>query len=430
MKFGPAQWKRFLPLFAFLIALTVEAVICQTVVGQLIEPIEIPIGEKQRVKFWLDPAWKKNLASRTQSVEVYELAPVNSPTVLIAYAVNRFQHNRVREAGEAVDAALAITPDNLDARLLSIWVKTVRDQYDQAMTDIRTFGKTIRNRNLPPARLDNTYRRIGRLLGYLQGPVGEHVNQEILHAAIAELSIGLAPNHQKLMRAEMENLLADFEGRMQHLGRKVQESVEEKEVAKVANRKLIQQENALLQTQTQTIQDQQNSLRDEGELKIDRAISRAQPLQSELAALDGDIRSVRNNIRALQTALYFHQTDPNGSLLQCDVLRYQIQDNYFTLGNLGNRADAVAFELDRAANEIAQIRNRYGGQLSQLERDLANSGRRQRRNSKKLAKLAKPTKPNNKKVTLLSNRITALNSYDQLPLELYRVDLLKEAATP
>lgn len=433
MKFAVAHWSHALLVSFILAAISLQAAGSKCAVGQLIEPIVIPADEKQRVKFWLDLAWKKNLDNRTQSVELYELSPVDSPTVYIAYAVNRFRHNRVREAGDAIDAALSIAPNNLDARLMSIWIKTVRDQYDSAMTEIRTFAKTIQTRNLPPAQLgqlDNTYRRLGRLLGYLQGPVGDQVNQEILREAIRELSVGLAPQHQQLIRAEMEVLMADYEGRMEHLGRKVEQSVKEKEVTKDADRKLINQENTFLQTQTKQIQDKKDLVRDEGELKIEQAVSRLQPLQSELASLDAEIQSVRHNTRALQTALYFHQNDPNGSLLQCDVLRYQIQDSYFLLNNLGRRADAIAFDLNRGANEVAQIRNRYGGQLSQLERDLKNSGKQQRRNSKRLAKLAKPTKPDNKKVALLSNRITALNSYDQLPLELYRADLLDAAGKP
>ena len=108
---------------------------------------------------------------------------MDSPTVFLAYAVNRLRHNRTREAGEAVSAALSIAPNNLDARLLSIWIKAVRDQYDSAMTEIRAFAKTIQTRNLPAAQLDNTYRRIGRLLGYLQGPVGEQVNHCLLYTS-------------------------------------------------------------------------------------------------------------------------------------------------------------------------------------------------------------------------------------------------------
>jgi len=417
-------------MWAVLAAIVLQVASTQFASGQLIEPITIPESEKQRVKFWLDQTWKKNLNNRTQSVELYELVPINSPTVLVAYAINRFRHNRVREAGEAVEAALSIAPNNLDARLLSIWVKTVRDQYDSAMTNIRALAKTIQTRNIPPAQLDNTYRRIGRLLGYLQGPVGDQVNQEILREAIRELSVGLTPRHQKLMREEMDTLIADYEGRLKHLGEKVAESVKEKDVAKDADRKLINQENTFLQTQTQKIQDRQDKVRNEGETKIEQALSRIQPLRSELSSLEADIQTTRNNTRALQTALFFHRNDPNGSLLQCQVLRLQIQDGFFRLNNLNNRADAVAFNIDRGANEVAQIRNRYGGQLSQLERDLNNSGKQQRRNSKRLAKLAKPTKPNNKKVALLNNRIKALNSYDQLPLELYRADLLGAVGQP
>ena len=430
MKFAIAHWSPRKLVWIVLAAIGLQIACAKFANGQLIEPIAIPANEKQRVKFWLDQAWKKNLDNRTQSVELYELVPVDSPTVFLAYAVNRFRHNRIREAGEVVDAALSIAPNNLDAQLLSIWVKTVRDQYDSAMTDIRRFARTIQTRNLPPARLDNTYRRIGRLLGYLQGPVGEQVNQEILREAIRELSVGLAPQHQQLMREEIETLIADFEGRLEHLGKKVEESVKEKEVTKDADRKLINQENTRLQTQSKKIQDRQDKVRDEGEMKIDQAISRLAPLQSELASLEAEIQAARHNTRALQTALFFQRNSTNGSLLRSDLLRFQIQDSYFLLNNLGRRADAVSFDLNRGANEVAQIRNRYGGELSQLERDLNNSGKQQRRNSKKLAKLAKPTKPNNKKVALLNNRITALNSYDKLPLELYRADLLNAVGKP
>ena len=430
MKISIAPWSPVLPMWIVLAAIGLQIACAPLANSQLIEPIAIPASEKQRVKFWLDQAWKKNLDNRTQSVELYELVPVNSPTVLVAYAVNRFRHNRVREAGEAVDAALSIAPNNLDARLLSIWVKTVRDQYDSAMTDIRRFARTIQTRNLPPAQLDNTYRRIGRLLGYLQGPVGDQVNQEILREAVGELSVGLAPQHQQLMREEIETLIADYEGRLEHLGKKVEESVKEKDVAKDADRKLINQENTHLQTQAQQIQDRKDKVRDEGEMKIDQALSRLQPLQSELASLEAEIQTARHNTRALQTALFFQQNSPTGSLLQSDVLRFQIQNSFFTLSNLGRQADVVASNLNRRANEVAQIRNRYGGELSQLERDLNDSGKQQRRNSKRLAKLAKPTKPNNKKVALLNNRITALNSYDKLPLELYRADLLSAAGKP
>jgi len=430
MKFAIVRWSRRFPTWVVPVAICLQIVCSTSANSQLIEPIVVPAQEKQRVKFWLDQAWKKNLANRTQSVELYELVPVDSPIVHVAYAFNRVRHNRVREAGEAVDKALSIAPENLDARLLSIWIKTVRDQYDAAMTDIRSFAKTIQRRNIPPAQLDNTYRRIGRLLGYLQGPVGDQVNQEILRQAIGELSVGLSPRHQQLIREEMETVIADFETRLEQLGKKVEQTIKEKDVAKDADRKLINQENTLLQSQSQKIQDKQDKVRDEGELKVDQAISRLQPLQSELASLEAEIQTTRRNTRALQTALFLQRNSPNVSLLQSDVLRFQIQDNFFRLSNLDSRADSLALQLNRGAGEVARIRNRYGGELSQLERGLKDAGKQQRRNSNRLAKLAKPTKPNNKKVALLNNRMKALKSYDQLPLELYRADLLNAVNQP
>jgi len=214
--------------------------------------------------------------------------------------------------------------------------------------------------------LDSTYRRIGRLLGYLQGPVGDQVNQEILRQAVDELSVGLAPQHQQLMREELETLIADYEGRLEHLGEKVKESIKEKEVAKDADRQLINQENTRLQTQTQQIQDLKDKVRDEGEMKIDQAISRLQPLQSQLASLEAEIQTARNNTRALQTALFLQQNSPNGSLLQSDVLRFQIQNSFFTPKRLGKTATSQ-FEKTGQTCKTNQAKQQKSGTAEQSD---------------------------------------------------------------
>ena len=392
--------------------------------AQFIEPVAIPTNESQRVEYWLDRAWKKSLDNRNRSLELYELAPVRDATVMIAYAINRLHHNQARAAGEVITAALKIAPDNLDAQLLDVWIKTLRDDYDGGLSRMRSFAKSLAKRKLPPVQLEATYRRIGRLLGYFKGPVGELINQDILRATVKELSVGASPNQKQIMNEEANKVITDYKERLAGLDKKIEQSVAEKKVSNEANRKAIEQENNLLQTQAQKIQDQKADVRNEGEEKIAAATSRVLPLQNQLRSLETDINVVQNQIRSLQTSLFFHQNDPNGSLFLYDALRYQIQDKYFVLGNLGDQADAVAFELNRAGVQVAQIRNQYGGALTQIERDLKNTAKREKVNSKRLGKLAAPPKPNSNKVSSLTNKLTALNSYDQLPLELYRTDLI------
>jgi len=69
MKFAFRHWSRALPVSVILVAIGLQVACSQFAVGQLIEPITMPANEKQRVKFWLDLAWKKNLDNRTQSVD-------------------------------------------------------------------------------------------------------------------------------------------------------------------------------------------------------------------------------------------------------------------------------------------------------------------------------------------------------------------------
>jgi len=72
MKITNAPWSPVLPMWIVLAAIGLQIACAPSANSQLIEPIAIPASEKQRVKFWLDQAWKKNLDNRTQSVELYE----------------------------------------------------------------------------------------------------------------------------------------------------------------------------------------------------------------------------------------------------------------------------------------------------------------------------------------------------------------------
>lgn len=393
--------------------------------GQLVEPVTVSGLEEKRVRFWLDGGWEKNLDNRRRGEELYQVFAPKSASVQMAYAVNRLEHNRSREADEVIDAALRMDPDNVDAQIMSIWIKTLRDDFETAVVRIRTFSQTIKDKNIAPDRLGPALARIGRILGYLQGPVGDRVDQNVLKQVVEQLAQTLDDNQRAAVADQTAAVMQDFEQRMQQFGQTVTNQVAEKEATNEVRKKLIEQSNDDLKLQKQQIQQRKQDVADEGEQKLDAAMSRIYPLQRDLATLSAQIQGLENTIRFLQTQLFFHLNDPAGSPLQCDLIRFQIQNNYFALNNLRSQADGIAYQINVQADAVARIRAQYGGELTQLERNLRNSRKEEKRNANRLVKIAKDVKPDAPKVSLLTGRITALSTYDAFPTELYRADFLR-----
>ena len=82
-----------------------------------------------------------------------------------------------------------------------------------------------------------------------------------------------------------------------------------------------------------------------------------------------------------------------------------------------------ANELSALQNELFAVRRNYQRQINQANRSLKQTEVAQSRNNKKLQKIVVPKIAGGKNQAL-KNRRTALKTYDNLPLELYRQEML------
>ena len=114
-----------------------------------------------------------------------------------------------------------------------------------------------------------------------------------------------------------------------------------------------------------------------------------------------------------------------GTLLVNDYHRIALQNNYLTLNVLRANANRIANNIRFEENKINQIRNAYGAELRQLNKDIKKSANLQRRNSNELVKIAAGPKADAGTLAKLNNRTSALTIYDPLPLEQYRADFLR-----
>ena len=394
--------------------------------GQLIQPPTLPVEEGKLVEFWLGEAWRKDIGNNDKSVQVYEAAVPKDSYVNLAYAVNRLQHNRSTEARAAVEFAKAADPDNLDAIVFSIWLKVFQDDFDVALIEMQSFADTAEKTKFDRDKLDVAYRRLGRLLGYLNGPVAGKYNPDIFLRTTERLTGGLAAGQKKILTDQSDAVLAKYDKLLKDLSQEVRDSVVKNRASNEASKVALEKQNNALEAQTDQIEKRRSALEVEGEQKISAAAQRLPALEAQLQDAILEIDTVRSQIQFNRSALLLSQNNLQVPLLANNFNRFQLQQNYLLLNTLRSNAHSIANSIAVEQNKINQIRNTYNAQLQQLDKDIRRSTNLQRRNSNKLVKIASGPEPDAGKVKALSNRTSALSIYDPLPLEQYRADFQRQ----
>ena len=408
----------------------IVAVVCllaipQIASGQLILEPTLPVEEGKLVKFWLSEAWEKGSEQNDKSVDVYKAATPTNSYVTFAYAVNRLQHNRSTESLQAVEAAIAQDKSNIDAILFSVWLKMVRDDFDVALIEMQSFADQVKVANVKPESLKFAYRRLGRLLGYLQGPVAGQCNADILARTTERLNEGLDDDLKKVMAEQSDAVIKKYEKLLQELSQNVQNSIKKNEAANKNSQKALEKQSELLEAQSEQIKQRRDLLGRELEQRISALSQGLAPLEAELQNVVAQIDGVRSQIAYDQTALLYTQPDPQGSLLVQQLGRLQLQRNYIALRTLRGNANAIANTIQAEQNKIGQVRAAYNNELRNLTKDIKKSANLQLRNANQKVKAAEGPKPDAGAVAALNNRTSALSIYDPLPLEQYRADFLR-----
>ncbi len=394
--------------------------------GQLIQAPTLPTEEGKLVKFWLDEVWDKGIGNNDKSVQVYEAAAPKDSNVNLAYAVNRLQHNRSTQALAAAESAKAADLKNLDAIVFLIWLKVLKDDFDVALIEMQSFADTAEKTKFDPDKLDVAYRRLGRLLGYLNGPVAGQCNPDILLRTTERLTAGLDNRQKKILTDQSDAVIAKYEQLLRDLSQEVHDSIAKNEASDKASKVALEKQNNVLAAQTDQIQKQRDVLEVEGRQKISAVAQKLPALEAQLQNAILEIDAVRSQIQYNQTALFYSQNSLQGSLLANNFNRFQLQQNYFLLNNLRSNANTIANAIAVEQNKINQIQATYNTQLQRLNKDIKKSANLQRRNSNKLVKIAAGPEPDAGKVKALNNRTSALSIYDPLPLEQYRADFRRQ----
>ncbi len=411
--------------------MVVAAIICGMMLStpvqafQLIAPPTIDVASRQIIDQFLTNDWPREPAHRKQSKATYDALELPNTEISIAYLINRLHHFQNREALVLAEKLTANQPKSLDGWLIRAHLDALTDNFDQALIDLRSVKKILTD---TPSLVDQQkldgYRRSGQLLGYLQGPVKARLNPDLLNTTLDFVTQQSKDEELAALDAGRAEVLQRFDTLLKTQNEKTNQELEKQTTVNANLDVTLTNQNQQLLQSSQQLLARQTQLRTEASQRLADLASRTSPLQSNLASIGIQINAVQNDLQLLYTDLYNAQNVPPGYYSPVRYLTDQIRNREFTMYNLQSNAQATGNQLRALQYQIGQTQADYEAQISQLQQQNKKLESTVLRNQNKLAKIAGGPEIADGKKDAVENRLEALTSYIEIPVDLLRQQML------
>jgi hypothetical protein len=394
---------------------------------QLLSPPSAPVDAvaSAPINTLLTIQWERNLSNETQSKLTFERASKNNSTLLVAYAINRLHQNKTRESKMIAEQLTTSYPDNLDGWMLKTWFNTLEDNFDAALVDMRSLKQKIdKTKNLPDATKILIYKRLGRLVGYFQGPVADRVNRDMLDSTIVAIADGIGPDALKAFNENHDKTLQTYDNLLHTQANRTQAELDKVSAENEQERISLERQNQILeQTESQLIPERER-IRSAASQQIAILEQQGSSIQQQRDAIWSEIQDAQVSLQFMYTDLIALSNRRNGYYVSTYPLRNQIRIAEYDIAVLRNNGDGLLNQLNSIQSQIAQIQNTARMELNQLDREIKRVNGEKRRNLGKLARIARGPEIAEGKKGSMKNRATSLVTYDELSEELYRQQIL------
>ena len=172
----------------------------------------------QQVRKLFQAGWNRTKAGREGAQRQYEelrrLAPGDS-RIKYAYALVQLRQNRYREAVELFDQVLDADKQHLGARNAQIWLSVLTKQFPRAMQQMQQAAELLPGEDVA-TEAEEPYRRfavfLGRIFGYLDGPVKEQVSEAARADCRRQIMAQLTTTRRAAFDAARKSVVAEFSG--------------------------------------------------------------------------------------------------------------------------------------------------------------------------------------------------------------------------
>ena len=390
----------------------------------------------------LEVGWKTTpqarLATNAQYIEVLKVAGTDLRANRAA-ALVLMQQRRFEDVPRQVDAILDKQPDDLLAWRAKVWVAAMLKNYPQALLAADDMSQHLPAEAEPSTASETEAREyiafLGRIFGYLGGPMTESANQEQRKSAEKKIVARLSESRRAAFEAARDGVLQRY---LEMTDEKIEQKEKAKEAADAEKEKTLQEIAALRDENAKRLaelKDQRDKLRSELKAELDEIAKADQPLVSELARLTAraatinrDLFTYDNEIARLQAAAAREEDQNLRNLLsnQITSLQFQaarVQGDLAAVNRLGAGVNAQRAQLV-ARGQQAQAN--FGGQLGRLDKEYQELQKGEKRADVEEKRARRPGSTTTGRSLSLGATATALSTYDQFPLEEAKARLLDE----
>jgi hypothetical protein len=395
--------------------------------GQLLGPLDRPtagsvVAASQKL---LTADWERGPEISARSTSTFGAAGSDDPALLLAYALNRLQQNRVREAKAVADEIATKHPNVLDAWMLKAWINALINNYDQSCVDIRSLKQKIAQSKITPETEKVIYRRLGRMIGYFQGPVKDSVNEDLLETTILTVAEGLSKETLALFNEHRDATLKKHDAILKQHGQKTKDELAKVQIENDKEAQNLEQQNAILAGTRVQLNDNKQQLQEEGTAKISQLQQNGASIERQLSSISSDIRATQRDLDVLYSDFNAIMNTPPRFRPSTFHLTTQIQNSELRLSQLDRDGVALSNQANSIRLQISQTQNAYNQKMGQIDKEIKKIVGNQKRIFNKLTRIAKGPKIANGKSQAMKIKATSLRTFDDISLELYRQQLLE-----
>lgn len=389
----------------------------------------------------LDAGWGKTAEYRKEGDAQAELALAAGgriPQILYPVAVVYIKQGRYADALTQIDELLKYDASHLPGLRARAWLTAILKNYSQTMAAAEKLSAAMPAEEAASVENEAELREyvsfLGRLYGFLGGPVADDVNLSERKASERKISGRLTEGRRVLFEDARDSVLQKHLELTDAGAARREEAREAAAEAKAETLEDIAQEREERGERLDELKSRTDKLRQELKAELDEIAKEEAPFGRELAALDRratsvnrELLTISSQIALLQTALDNENDPVRRAILLGDIDR---------LALIGSRYDADLVAINRQAAGVQQqlaglaVRRRQaqasaGGQLAKINKEQGDLARREKRASaiEKRAERATPVVP----ASAISLRAVAgaLATYDPFPLEQEKARILE-----
>lgn len=395
---------------------------------------------KASIRKLLEEGWSITPSARAAADAQFEALQSEVPNderVLTASALVLMQQRRYDDAGKRLNELLVQNPNNLLAIRAKCWLSTTLKNYGGAVVDAEKLrsllpAETTQDRAAEAEARDHLA-FLGRICGYLAGPVADNVDQLTRKQLEKTISAGLSEGRLQVFTQARDGVTQKY---FELTDTKVDTEKKNIEDRKTEAEQTLQDVEAAKQQIAERVQElEEHAKKLEKELndelveisKLDRPLVaelsrlqiRASNLQSDVAIAQGEIDRI--------TAQLTRNRDPTvAALLRRDAAQARLIGTRAAvdLDSVSRQADSVQAQRALLAQKQQQAQANYGGQLDRANKELASLGKREKRVNVEEKKARRPVSRSSTRTAALSSQVTALSTYEKFPLDQARQRLL------